>query len=39
MIPEEEQKFTLKVLLDEYLPEFTHYRFEIFFEDKIKTSV
>jgi len=39
MIPEEEQKFTLKVLLDEYLPEFTHYRFEIFFEDKIKIPV
>lgn len=36
MIPEEEQKFSLKILLDEYLPEFTHYRFEVFFEDEIK---
>jgi len=39
MISGEEQKFALKVLLDEYLPEFTHYGFEIFFEDKIKTPV
>ena len=39
MIPEEEQKFTLEVLFDEYLPEFTDYRFEVFFEDEIKTPV
>jgi len=31
----EGQGFVLKILLDEYLPEFTHYRFEIFFEDEI----
>lgn len=37
MIPDEEQKFTLKIPFDEYIPEFTHYRFEIFFEDEIKT--
>lgn len=37
MIPDEEQKFTLKIPFDEYAPEFTHYRFEIFFEDEIKT--
>lgn len=37
MIGKQEQKFTLKVLLDEYLPVFTHYRFEVFFEDEIKT--
>jgi len=36
MIPDEEQKFTLKLMLDEYLPEFTQYRFEAFFEDEIK---
>jgi len=36
MIPENEQEYTLKVLLDEYLPDFTHYRFEVFFEDEIK---
>lgn len=39
MIPDEEQKFSLKILFDEYLPEFTHYRFEAFFEDEIKTPV
>lgn len=38
MIPEGKQMFTLKVLLDEYLPEFTHYRFEVFFEDEIKAQ-
>lgn len=31
--PLEEQNFVLKILLDEYLPSFTHYRMEIFFED------
>ena len=36
MVQGEEQGFVLKVLLDEYLPEFTHYRFEIFFEDEIE---
>ncbi len=36
MIPEEEQGFNLKLMLDEYLPEFTQYNFEVFFEDKIK---
>lgn len=30
-----EQKFTLEVLLDEYLRPFTHYRPEIFFEDSL----
>jgi hypothetical protein len=39
MIPDEEQKFSLKILFDEYLPEFTNYRFEVFFEDEIKTPV
>ncbi|MBM3702026.1 MAG: hypothetical protein FJW63_03360 [Actinobacteria bacterium] len=39
MISGGEQKFTLRVLLDEYLPGFTHYRFEVFFEDEIKTTV
>jgi len=33
--PLEEQSFILKVLLDEYLPSFTHYRLEIFFEDSL----
>lgn len=35
----EEQGFVLKVLLDEYLPEFTHYDFGIFFEDDIEMPV
>ena len=35
MMASEEQKFTLKILLDKYLPEFTSYRFEVFFEDAI----
>ncbi len=39
MIPEGKQIFNLKVLLDEYLPEFTHYRFEVFFEDEIKAQI
>jgi hypothetical protein len=39
MISEGEQRFTLKILLDEYLPGFTHYRFEVFFEDEIKVPV
>ena len=33
--PLEEQSFTLKVLLDEYLPPFTHYSLEVFFEDSL----
>jgi hypothetical protein len=35
----EGQGFVLKVLLDEYLPEFTHYDFGIFFEDDIEMPV
>jgi len=34
-----EQGFVLKVLLDEYLPDFTHYSFGIFFEDDIEMPV
>jgi len=34
----EGQNFILKVLLDEYLPPFTHYRMEIFFEDSSAVS-
>lgn len=36
MMPSEEQEFQLTILLDQYLKEFTHYNFEIFFEDGIK---
>lgn len=38
MMPSEEQMFTLEILLDQYLEEFTHYSFEIFFEDEIRVS-
>jgi len=38
MMPSEEQVFTLEMLLDEYLEEFTHYKFEIFFEDETRVS-
>lgn len=38
MMPSEEQSFELKILLDQYLKEFTHYYFEIFFEDEIRVS-
>jgi len=38
MMPSEEQMFTLEILLDDYLEEFTHYKFEIFFEDEIRVS-
>jgi hypothetical protein len=36
MMPMEEQEFELSLLMDQYLKEFTHYRFEVFFEDEIK---
>ncbi len=36
MMSSEEQEFVLKILLDRYLPEFTDYRLEVFFEDEIK---
>jgi len=39
MMPSEEQEFQLIILLDQYLKEFTHYNFEIFFEDGIKVPV
>jgi hypothetical protein len=35
----EEQGFILKILLDEYLTEFTHYDFNIFFEDNIEMPI
>ncbi len=39
MVPGEVQDFTLKVLMDSYLKEFTHFHFEIFFEDEIKVNI
>jgi hypothetical protein len=35
----EEQGFVLKILLEEYFPEFTHYDFGIFFEDDIELPI
>jgi hypothetical protein len=35
MIPGGVQRFTLKLLLDEYLPDFSRYGFGVFFEDEI----
>jgi len=32
----EQQVFTMEVLLDKYTPDFTHYDFEVFFEDTAK---
>jgi hypothetical protein len=32
----ENEAFIVKVLLDEYLRNFTHYRIEIFFRDSLK---
>ena len=32
----ENQKFEARILLDEYLKDFTHYHFEIFFRDSLK---
>lgn len=39
MMPGEVQEFTLKVLMDHYLQDFTHFDFEIFFEDEIRVNV
>lgn len=39
MAGREEQGFVLKILLDEYLPDFTHYDFGVFFEDEIELTV
>ena len=36
MDPLDQQDFGLEVLMDEYLPEFTHYRFGAFFRDSLK---
>lgn len=39
MMPGEEQYFTLKVFLDQYIKEFTDFHFEIFFEDEIRVNI
>jgi len=33
---QEEENFSLEVLLSKYAPDFTHYDFEVFFEDSVK---
>lgn len=39
MMPEEVQDFTLEVLLDEYLKDFSSFHFEVFFKDEIRVNV
>jgi len=39
MIPDEVQNFTLEVYLDQYLQEFSRFRFEIFFKDAIGIGI
>jgi len=39
MMPEEVQEFTLKILMDQYIKEFTHFNFQIFFEDEVRVSI
>jgi hypothetical protein len=39
MMPEEVQDFTLEVLLDEYLKDFSSFHFEVFFRDEIRVNV
>lgn len=36
LLPQEQQNFSLEVLLSKYTPYFTHYDFEVFFEDSVK---
>lgn len=36
LLPREQENFSLEVLLGKYTPDFTHYGFEVFFEDSVK---
>ena len=36
LMPQEQENFSIEVLLGKYTPDFTHYDFEVFFEDSIK---
>ena len=36
---EEVQDFTLEILLDEYLKDFSSFHFEVFFKDEIRVNV
>ncbi|MCL5771967.1 MAG: hypothetical protein M1479_06815, partial [Actinobacteria bacterium] len=36
LLPQEQENFSIEVLLGKYTPDFTHYDFEVFFEDSIK---
>lgn len=36
LLAKEQEDFNLEVLLSRYAPEFTHYDFEVFFEDSVK---
>jgi len=37
LLPLEEENFNLDILMDEYIPPFTHYGIETFFKDSLKT--
>ncbi len=39
MMPEEIQDFTLEILLDDYLKDFSSFHFEVFFKDEIRVNV
>jgi hypothetical protein len=36
LLPQEQENFSLEVILGKYTPGFTHYDFEVFFEDSVK---
>jgi hypothetical protein len=36
LLPQEQENFSLEVVLGKYTPGFTHYDFEVFFEDSVK---
>jgi hypothetical protein len=36
LLPLEDEKFTLDILMDEYIQSFTHYKIEAFFKDSLK---
>ncbi|HEY5500731.1 MAG TPA: hypothetical protein VIK09_01960, partial [Candidatus Humimicrobiaceae bacterium] len=38
LLPQEQEDFSLEVIFGKYTPGFTHYDFEVFFEDSVKMS-
>jgi hypothetical protein len=39
MMPQEEQDFTLEMLMDDYLKDFAGFQFQVFFSDEIRVNV